>query len=199
MVGEAELCRGRCSLGRRCPLLLTKPWLFAGSPGKLCAVGWWAAIVGSPGCSAPEPCPQPATNQDPGGASEAGGHRGLHRPGSAAGANFSPGTPFLLMGSMQPRESLREAGDSPIPRLSHCSLQSCSSSSFFIPAARPALLRCPCPSAPSLPAQLCSALCRAAAPVPAPPGAGLYPRCPPCIPPLPAPSRSLRPHFAHSP
>lgn len=102
VVEEAELRCGRCSLRRRCPLLLPKPLLFAGSPGKLCAAGWWAAIVGTPGCSTPEPYPQPGTNQDPGCASEADGHCGLRRPGSAAGANFSPGTPTLLLGSTQP-------------------------------------------------------------------------------------------------
>lgn len=40
VAGEAELCRGRCSSRRRCPLLLPKLLLFASSPGKLCAVGW---------------------------------------------------------------------------------------------------------------------------------------------------------------
>lgn len=64
----------------------------------------------------------------------------------------------------------------PPPASSHCSLQSCPSSSFYIPAARP------CPSPPSLPVQLCFA--QGCSPHPCSPwGRG----CTPATPPTPAP------------
>lgn len=126
---------------------------------------------------------------------------GLHCSGSAAGTNFSPAVPYLTVGvHSAPKEPQGSKGQSPAPP-SHCSLQSSSSSSFFIPAARPALLRCPSPSPPSLPVQLCccSALHRAAASILARPGAGAVPQPPPPLTLLlPAPSQRLTLHFARS-
>lgn len=65
VAGEAELCRGRCSLRRRCPLLLPELLLFASLPGKLCAVGWgsdhgqpWVLYPGAVPPARYEPGPQ---------------------------------------------------------------------------------------------------------------------------------------------
>lgn len=90
VTGEAELCPGRCSKMRRSHLLLPKSLLLPSSPDKRMA-----------GSRPPGLCPQPGTNQNLCPASEASGHCGLHCPGSAAGANFIPGTPTFLPGSTQ--------------------------------------------------------------------------------------------------
>ncbi|XP_038012436.1 uncharacterized protein LOC119709128 isoform X3 [Motacilla alba alba] len=80
------------------------------------AVGWQAVVL-QPGCSAPGLCPQTGTNQNSRSASQAGGHCGLHRPGSAAGANFSPepacdrshGTPHSADGERRGERTRRMA------------------------------------------------------------------------------------------